>query len=137
MLGPFDRLLCEDRGVLHGPTVGYALAAGVVYFVAMIATAGRRYDLLRPRFFVYSGPGVLIEGAVPAYLFVRFRLLVPLLVLVYLAGRTIRIERDRGTDRPFVSTLQLWPLEVAVLLALGGIEYLLSVWLGISTSPLV
>lgn len=123
--------------MFHGPRLWYTLAAGVAYFLIMIATAGRRYDLLRPRFFVYSGPGVLLEGALPAYLFVRFRLFVPLLVLVYLAGRTIRIERERGADRPFVSTLQLWPLEVAVLLVLGGLEFLVSSWLGLSTSPLV
>jgi len=123
--------------MLHGPALWYALAAGASYFVVMIATAGRRYDLLRPRFFVYSGPGVLIEGAVPVYLLLRFRLFVPVLALAYLSGRTIRIERERGADKPFISTLQLWPLEVAVLLVLGGIEYLVSGWLGLSTSGLV
>lgn len=123
--------------MLHGPALWYALAVGAIYFVVMIGTAGRRYDLLRPRFFVYSGPGVVIQGAGPVYLLLRFRLFVPLLALAYLAGRTIRIERERGEDKPFISTLQLWPLELAVLLALGGIEYLLSVWLGLSTSGLV
>ena len=123
--------------MLHGPALWYALAVGSLYFVVMIATAGRRYDLLRPRFFVYSGPGVVIEGAVPVYLLLRFRLFVSLLALAYLSGRTIRIERERGEDKPFISTLQLWPLEVAVLAALGGIEYLVSGWLGLSTSGLV
>ncbi len=127
----------DPAGMLHGPALWYALAVGSLYFVVMIGTAGRRYDLLRPRFFVYSGPGVLIEGAVPVYLLLRFRLFVPVLALAYLSGRTIRIERERGEDKPFISTLQLWPLEVAVLAALGGIEYLLSGWLGLSTSGLV
>lgn len=123
--------------MLHGPALWYALAAGALYFVVMIATAGRRYDLLRPRFFVYSGPGVVIQGVVPVYLLLRFRLLVPVLALAYFSGRTIRIERERGEDKPFISTLQLWPLEVVVLAALGGIEYLLFGWLGLSTSGLV
>lgn len=123
--------------MLDGPAPWYALVAGVAYFLVMVGTAGRRYDLLRPRFFVYSGPGVAIEGAVPVYLFLRFRLLLPLLLTGYLAGRTIRIERQRGEDKPFISTLQLWPLEVAVLVALGGVEYLLSAWLGFSTTPVV
>jgi hypothetical protein len=123
--------------MLHGPALWVALAVGGLYALVMIGTAGRRYDLLRPRFFVYSGPGVLIEGAVPVYLLLRFRLLVPVLALAYLSGRTIRIERERGEDKPFISTLQLWPLELAVLLALGGIEYLVSGWLGLSTSGLL
>lgn len=123
--------------MLHGPALWYALLAGGLYFLVMIGTAGRRYDLLRPRFFVYSGPGVVVEGAVPVYLFLQYRLFVPVLALVYLAGRTIRIERERGEAKPLVSTLQLWPLEVAVLVVLGGIEYLVSSWLGFSTIPLV
>jgi|AntRauTorcE11898_2_1112593.scaffolds.fasta_scaffold64833_2 hypothetical protein len=123
--------------MLHGPALWVALVAGGLYFLVMIGTAGRRYDLLRPRFFVYSGPGVLLEGAVPVYLLLQFRLLVPVLALAYLSGRTIRIERERGENKPFISTLQLWPLELTVLLVLGGVEYLVSGWLGLSTSGLL
>lgn len=127
----------NDANMFHGPALWVALVAGMGYFVVMVLTAGRRYNLLRSRFFLYSGPGVIVEGAVPVYLFVQFRLFVPLLVLLYLAGRTIRVERERGESKPFIATLQLWPLEIAVLVLFGGVEYLVSTWLGLSTQPFV
>lgn len=117
--------------------VWYALGAGLVYALVLTATAGRRYDLLRPRFPLYSAPGMVIQGAATTYLLGRYRLVLPSILLVALAVRTVRGERRRGEERPFVSTLQLWPLELAVLLVVGGVEYLLSSTLGLSTAPLL
>lgn len=115
----------------------YALGVGVVYLSWMTATAGRRYELRRPRFVLWSAPGMILQGATVTYLLGRYRLVFPTVLLVVLAVRTIRTERERGDARPFVSTLQLWPLELAVLLAVGGVEFLVSSWLGLSSAPLV
>lgn len=111
--------------------------SGASYLLVMVATAGRRYDLLRPRFFLYSAPGIALQAATTTFLLGRYRLVVPTILLVALAVRTVRVERERGDDKPFISTLQLWPLELAVFLAAGGVEFLVSSWLGLSTAPLV
>lgn len=117
--------------------VWYALGGGILYALWMTVTAGRRYDLRRPRFVVWSGPGMVLQGATVTVLLGRFRRFLPTVVLLLSALRTVRIERERGEQHPFVSTLQLWPLELAVVLAVGGIEFLLTSWLGLATAPLV
>ena len=115
----------------------YALAAGLLYLVWFTAMAGGRYELRRPRFFVWSAPGMVIQGGLVTYLLGEYRLVLPSILLVASAVRTIRIERERGEQQPFISTLQLWPLEIAVLLAIAGVEFLVSSALGFSTAPLV
>jgi len=117
--------------------VGYSLGAGVLYALWLTAMAGQRYALIRPRFFLWSAPGMVLQGGAVTYLLGRYRLVLPSILLVALAVRTIRIERREGEDKPFVSTLQLWPLETAVLLAVGGLEFGVSVLLGLSTEPLL
>lgn len=117
--------------------VWYALSGGVLYMLWLTAFAGGRYDLLRPRFFLWSAPGMVIQGGVTTYLLGRYRLVLPTIVLLLSAVRTIRLERQGGEDKPFISTLQLWPLELALVLAAGGLEYLVSTLLGFSTAPLV
>jgi hypothetical protein len=117
--------------------ITYSLGAGVLYALWLTAMAGRRYALIRPRFFLWSAPGMVLQGGAVTYLLGRYRLVLPSILLVALAVRTIRIEREEGEDRPFVSTLQLWPLETAVLLAAGGLEFGVSVLLGLSTEPLL
>jgi hypothetical protein len=117
--------------------VWYSLAAGVLYLLWMSATAGRRYRLRRPRFFVWSAPGMVLQGALVTFLLGQYRLVLPTILLIASAVRTIRIERKRGEDKPFVSTLQLWPLEVGVLLGGAAVEYGITVALGFSTAPLV
>lgn len=117
--------------------VAYSLGGGVLYTLWLTALAGQRYPLVHLRFFLWSAPGMVIQGGVVTYLLGRYRLVVPTVLLVALAVRTVRIERQGGEDRPFVSTLQLWPLETAVLLLAAGAEFAVSVLLGLSTEPLV
>jgi hypothetical protein len=116
--------------------VGYSLGVGVLYMLWLTALAGQRYPLVHRRFFLWSAPGMVIQGGAVTYLLGRYRLVLPTVLLVAPGVRTVRIEREGGADRPFVSTLQLWPLETAVLLVAGAVEFGISVLLGLSTEPL-
>lgn len=85
-------------------------------------------------FYVYGG--WLIVIGLPLTLLLRFRLVLPLF-LVILEQYVWLNSGPRTSESGIPLSVMFWPVLIVVLLVLGWIEYRIHVGLGVSVSPLV